>query len=89
MDTPDLDQLIHRLRTDAPGAPSTLTSDVISRLGPATAQVRTIFFAGLCGCLAGVFLSATITLKVARDSVTAAPPQLTLFSEGIGPFASL
>jgi hypothetical protein len=89
MDTPDLDQLLHRLRTDAAGAPSTLTSDVISRLGPATAQVRTILFAGLCGCLAGVFLSAAITLKVARDSVTAAPPQLPLFSEGIGPFVSL
>jgi hypothetical protein len=89
MDTPDLNQLFHRLRCNAPDAPPTLTGDVLSRLGPSTVQVRSIFFAGLCGCLAGVFLAATITLKVARDSVTAAPPQLTLFSEGIGPFASL
>jgi hypothetical protein len=89
MDTPDLDQLFHRLRCNAPDAPPTLTGDVLSRLGPSAAQVRSIFFAGLCGCLAGVFLSATITLKVARDSAPPAPPQLTLFSEGIGPFASL
>jgi hypothetical protein len=89
MDTPDLDQLFHRLRCNAPDASPTLTGDILSRLGPSAVQVRSIFFAGLCTCLAGVSLSAAITLKVTRDSVTAAPPQLPLFSEGIGPFASL
>jgi hypothetical protein len=89
MDTPDLDQLFHRLRCNGPDASPTLSGEVLSRLGPSAVQVRSIFFAGLCACLAGVSLSAAITLKVTRDSVATAPPQLTLFSEGIGPFASL
>jgi hypothetical protein len=51
--------------------------------------VRTIFLGGICACLTGVILSTAITLEVARDTAIPAPPQLTLFSEGIGPFASL
>jgi hypothetical protein len=89
MDTPDLDLLLQSLRTNAPVAPSFLSGKVISRLGPSARNVRTIFLGGICACLTGVILSTAITLEVARDTAIPAPPQLTLFSEGIGPFASL
>ncbi len=89
MDTPDLDLLLHRLRRDIPGAPSSLCGKVISRLGPSAQSVRAIFIGGVCACLTGVILSVAISLEVARDAEVTAPPELDLFSEGGIPFASL
>lgn len=89
MDTPDLDLLLHRLRTDSQTTPPSLTANVISRLGPSAQNVRAIFLGGICACLTGILLSVAISLEVARDISASAPPQLSLFSEEIGPFASL
>lgn len=89
METPDLDLLLHRLRKNSTGAPASLSGNIISRLGPPTQQVQTIFLGGICACLAGILLSTAITLEVARANAAPAPPLLGLFSEGIGPFASL
>ncbi len=89
METPDLDPLLHRLRQNAASAPASLGANVISRLGPPARQIQAIFLGGVCACLAGVLLATAITLEVARDRQVPAPPLLGLFSEDIGPFASL
>ncbi|NLT69719.1 MAG: hypothetical protein GXX91_03370 [Verrucomicrobiaceae bacterium] len=87
METPDLDPLLHRLRHRA--APASLGANVLSRLGPPARQIEAIFLGGVCACLAGILLSTAITLEVTRDKPVPAPPLLGLFSEDIGPFASL
>lgn len=89
METPDLDLLLHRLRENSSGAPASLSANILSRLGPPAQQVQAIFLGGICACLIGILLSTAITLEVARDNTGPAPPLLGLFSEGIGPFASL
>ncbi len=89
MDSRDLDKLFLQLRNEAPFAPDRLAGNVILRLGPPVESLRSLFLAGVATCLAGVILSATISRQVVKEDAVTAPPELGLFSMGIGPLASL
>ena len=89
MDTQDFDKLLLDLRNAPSSAPGRLAGNVISRLGPPAESLRTLFLSGVLACLAGVTVSAVISLEVVRERTGTMPPELTLFSKGIGPFASL
>lgn len=85
----DLDRLFRQLRETAPETPAGLASGVLSRLGPPTAQVKTVLYAGAASCLVAVALAALIGASVRDAPVETVPPELTLLTRGAGPLASL
>jgi len=89
MTAPDLDRLLGDLRASAPAPSRDLTSLVMDRLGPSTAQVRKTFWAGASACLLSMLVAAGIAWTSVSGAPETAPPELTLLTRGTGPLASL
>lgn len=88
-DPGSLDTLLNRLRHDAGNVRTAPVSSILENLGLSARERRRLIRAGLCASCVALFAAVLVASGVSKRERSAAPPALTLITQGSGPLASL